>query len=451
MKGTKKAIGLVVALILCVGLLSTCKGTPKSTKYTLTVNGGTGGGTFDEGTQVTVTATVLSGKEFVAWFEGEKKISTANPYTFAIAKSITLTAAFKEKNDTSDSSFESYDFSGVQFSQSAAINETVAELISSAKAALENTETTDWRRQCAEHDFSAPYIKIKSGSGDNTRFSAVYGDGSASYYSKSSDGRFYRLSQDTDGEFVVSNTYNTAAAYLDAVKSTVKYTFELENKALLFEKTFKKGVFEGKELYVITGEFSYDYGFDLGGGRYAFFSTYNTYILDGKVVMASETTDWFSGAGGFGSTPVDTWYTQSQIEWNYTGGVKMPADWEKKVTASAEPGKSFQTALEVTSDGREFSFGYDGEPVWVKVPLTANVDYQLIITAYNAAGTAVSTECTGITAGRYASVISTDGSFTSDTATLTGSMIYSYSFTGHLKITLSGVTNATIKLTFTPK
>jgi hypothetical protein len=450
MKGTKKVIGLIVALVLCAGLLAACGGTTETTKYTLTVNGGTGGGTYDTGTQVTVTATVPSGKEFVAWFEGETQVSTANPYTFAITKNITLTATFEDEsgNTDTDTAFVPYDFSGVQFNEPAAINGTTEGLISASKAMLENTATTDWRRQCTAHGYSGPYMDTKSGSGDATRHSAVYSDGSASYYSKSSDGHFFKFSQETDGELSVSNVYDTSTAYLNAIKSTVNYTFELETSAFTFKKTFKKGVFEGKDLYVITGDFSYDYHTDLGGGRYAFFTTYNTYILDGKVIMAEKIQEWFASADDFGGTPVDTWHTNAHIEWNYSGGVKMPTAWESKV--SAEPGKSFATAIEITPDGTELSCGYDGAPVWVKVPLTANVAYNLTLTVYDAAGTTVSAECTGITAGRYSSATSTDGSFTSDTAILTGVMDYPYSFTGYLKITLSGVTNATIKGTFAP-
>ena len=69
--------------------------------YTVTVNGGTlsGGGTsgtFDEGTEVTVTANEpAAGQAFSNWTDGESNIvSTSNPYTFEVTENITLTANY---------------------------------------------------------------------------------------------------------------------------------------------------------------------------------------------------------------------------------------------------------------------------------------------------------------------------------------------------------------------
>ncbi len=69
--------------------------------YTVTVSGGTlsGGGTsgtFDEGTEVTVTANEpAAGQAFSNWTDGESNIvSTSDPYTFEVTKNITLTANY---------------------------------------------------------------------------------------------------------------------------------------------------------------------------------------------------------------------------------------------------------------------------------------------------------------------------------------------------------------------
>ena len=69
--------------------------------YTVTVSGGTlsGGGTngtFDEGTEVTVTANEpAAGQAFSNWTDGESNIvSTSNPYTFEVTENITLTANY---------------------------------------------------------------------------------------------------------------------------------------------------------------------------------------------------------------------------------------------------------------------------------------------------------------------------------------------------------------------
>ena len=70
--------------------------------YTVTVNvnnssmgTATGGGTFNDGSQATVSATANAGYHFVAWMNGTTQVSTANPYTFTVNSNITLTATFE--------------------------------------------------------------------------------------------------------------------------------------------------------------------------------------------------------------------------------------------------------------------------------------------------------------------------------------------------------------------
>ena len=67
-------------------------------EYTITVTSAnttmgtvSGGGTYEEGKTVTLTATPKSGYRFVKWSDG----STANPYTFKATKNVTLTASFE--------------------------------------------------------------------------------------------------------------------------------------------------------------------------------------------------------------------------------------------------------------------------------------------------------------------------------------------------------------------
>ena len=75
--------------------------------YTVTVSadpeaGGTvnGGGTFAEGTQVTVTATANDGYTFGAWQEGGTKIENAGTsYTFTVNGNRSLTAVFEKDED----------------------------------------------------------------------------------------------------------------------------------------------------------------------------------------------------------------------------------------------------------------------------------------------------------------------------------------------------------------
>ena len=81
--------------------------TKDTVNYTVTVTtspaeGGTvnGGGTFAEGTQVTVTATPASGYTFVEWQEdGEKIENAAATYTFELTGNRNLTAIFEKDED----------------------------------------------------------------------------------------------------------------------------------------------------------------------------------------------------------------------------------------------------------------------------------------------------------------------------------------------------------------
>lgn len=68
-------------------------------KCTVTVKAGTGGtvsggGTYEEGTSVTVKATPSSGYRFSRWTEDGTTVSSSSSYTFTVTKDRTLTAVF---------------------------------------------------------------------------------------------------------------------------------------------------------------------------------------------------------------------------------------------------------------------------------------------------------------------------------------------------------------------
>ena len=68
-------------------------------EYTITVNGGTGGGTYKQGDEVTVTAEDKEGKEFVGWQdESGKIVSTEKSYKFTVSEEKTLTAVYEDKS-----------------------------------------------------------------------------------------------------------------------------------------------------------------------------------------------------------------------------------------------------------------------------------------------------------------------------------------------------------------
>ena len=98
LQSTLLVIVLALVMIMTAGLAACAQddAPPEPEKYTVTVENGTGGGEFDEGTEITVTATVPEGKEFESWQSEGTVVSTANPYTFTVRKDITLTATFKD-------------------------------------------------------------------------------------------------------------------------------------------------------------------------------------------------------------------------------------------------------------------------------------------------------------------------------------------------------------------
>ena len=90
----------LLLLLTCAKEDSQNPNTPPSqiiNQYTLTVSAGNGGsvsttgGTFSQGTQVSITATPNSGHSFVSWSNG----STANPLTVTLNSNTTVTANFQ--------------------------------------------------------------------------------------------------------------------------------------------------------------------------------------------------------------------------------------------------------------------------------------------------------------------------------------------------------------------
>ncbi len=66
---------------------------PQVQKYTVSVTGGTGSGSYDEGTEATVIADeAQDGYRFIGWYSGDEKVSSAYSYTFTVNKDVTLAA-----------------------------------------------------------------------------------------------------------------------------------------------------------------------------------------------------------------------------------------------------------------------------------------------------------------------------------------------------------------------
>ena len=72
-----------------------------ATTYTIAVTSSnsnqgtvTGGGTYTEGSTVTLRATPKSGYEFSGWYSGDTKVSESNPYTFTASEDKTIVGRF---------------------------------------------------------------------------------------------------------------------------------------------------------------------------------------------------------------------------------------------------------------------------------------------------------------------------------------------------------------------
>ncbi len=94
MKSNRKglfALVLALAVILSAVSLAGCNNNASGT-VTITVENGMGGGEYDIGAEVTVTAIVPNGKSFINWTVDGKEVSKQNPYTFKAEKDMTITA-----------------------------------------------------------------------------------------------------------------------------------------------------------------------------------------------------------------------------------------------------------------------------------------------------------------------------------------------------------------------
>lgn len=87
---------LGVAILACSMIFVSCK---KDKQFTITANSNneawgtvTGGGTYAENVQATLTATAKSGYTFVKWQDG----NTTNPRTITVTKNETYTATFEQ-------------------------------------------------------------------------------------------------------------------------------------------------------------------------------------------------------------------------------------------------------------------------------------------------------------------------------------------------------------------
>lgn len=98
-KGLARVLGVILSMVLIFSVAA-CGDkpapAPSQENFTVTVVGGTGGGTFERDADCTVTAAVTEGKAFVHWTVDGKEVSAENPYTFKVTSDITVTAVLKD-------------------------------------------------------------------------------------------------------------------------------------------------------------------------------------------------------------------------------------------------------------------------------------------------------------------------------------------------------------------
>ena len=98
MKSKARVLFVLTILFLCSLTLFACERNKgnfvSSDKYTVTVIGGTGGGEYDYGEQITVIADEKEGKVFSAWQIDGEKVSDDPSYSFTVTKSVTVIAFY---------------------------------------------------------------------------------------------------------------------------------------------------------------------------------------------------------------------------------------------------------------------------------------------------------------------------------------------------------------------
>lgn len=81
---------LLAALVCFMAVAAVACGGSKL--FTVTVVGGTGGGSYEQNAECTLTADVGEHEKFVRWTVDGEEVSTSNPYTFTVEKDVTVTA-----------------------------------------------------------------------------------------------------------------------------------------------------------------------------------------------------------------------------------------------------------------------------------------------------------------------------------------------------------------------
>ncbi|MCL2062427.1 MAG: hypothetical protein FWH03_07395 [Firmicutes bacterium] len=99
----KKSVNFLICTALLFGVmfgLAACRGDGGGGEqlpiYKVTVEGGSGGGNYYDGTNVTVTAQIPPGKQFMMWTVAGEGVSTNAVFVFTVRKDTVVTAVFAD-------------------------------------------------------------------------------------------------------------------------------------------------------------------------------------------------------------------------------------------------------------------------------------------------------------------------------------------------------------------
>ena len=172
--------------------------------FTVTVEGGTGGGSYSKGSSVTAAATVPDGKVFVEWQSGGERVSTDSSYTFTVTEDVTLVAIFKDDPHLDATEFAASTRVVLDMGENVALNRTL--LIDVKFTSAAGTKISLLLRQGDTMKYKAYIAVFKSG------VSYVTGVSTESL----SDG-WLRIKIDLNT--LVTN-YDTTPSYISTIEAT---------------------------------------------------------------------------------------------------------------------------------------------------------------------------------------------------------------------------------------
>lgn len=131
-------------------------------KYTVVVTNGSGSGIYKRGDICTAIASVPTNYKFVRWSDG----ATSNPYSFAVKRDITLTAAFEKLPPPSPATTSVYEIRNVTVfipNPNPDWDWVTCEI--SGMGVCTNTSTNSYKKTINRTDSAPQYAYVSNGTG----------------------------------------------------------------------------------------------------------------------------------------------------------------------------------------------------------------------------------------------------------------------------------------------